>query len=123
MEKRIVHTRPKLSPKKRNLLCQKCFSYDLGFSVDCFQFTFPSIQEGLQEVLTPFSELINKTEAETKGFDSKDIFKLPQETPIKTVIVNYIKKLTVKVINESYFQYDKRNFIKETFIRELNKKN
>ena len=74
-------------------------------------------------MLTPFSELINKTEAETKGFDSKDIFKLPQETPIKTVIVNYIKKLTVKVINESYFQYDKRNFIKETFIRELNKKN
>lgn len=79
------------------------------------------IQAGLQELLIPSSELINKTEAKTKGFASKDIFKLPQEMLVKTAINNYIKNLMIDFINESYFLYDKSNFIKQTFIMEINK--
>ena len=53
---------------------------------------------------------------------SKEIFKVPQGKLVKTAIDSYIKKLTVNFINESYFLYDKSNFIKETFITEINKK-
>ena len=42
--------------------------YDLGFSVDDFKLTFPKCQGSIQELLTPSSELINKTEPKTKGF-------------------------------------------------------
>ena len=79
------------------------------------------IQAGLQELLIPSSELTNKTETETKGFASKDIFKLLQEMLVKTAINNYIKNLMIDFINESYFLYDKSNFIKQTFIMEINK--
>ena len=94
---------PKALVKKEDLFVPKKLSYDLGFSVDGFKFTFLKSQGGLQELLIPSSELINKTEAETKGFASKDIFKLPQEMLVKTAIDNYIKKLTINCINESYF--------------------
>ena len=40
---------------------------------------------------------------------------------VKTAIDNYIKKLTINFISESYFLYDKSNFIKETFMMEINK--
>ena len=95
--------------------------YDLGFSVDGFKFTFPKCQGDLQGLLIPSSELINKTEAEAKDFASKDIFKLAQEMLVKTAIDNYIKKLTINFINQSYFVYDKSNFTKETLIMEINK--
>ena len=49
-------------------------------------------------------------------------FKLPQETLVKTTINNYIKKLTVGFVNESYFLYDKSNVIEQTFITEKMKK-
>ena len=94
---------PKALVKKEDLFVPKKLSYDLGFSVDGFKFTFLKSQGGLQELLIPSSELINKTEAETKRFASKDIFKLPQEMLVKTAIDNYIKKLTINCINESYF--------------------
>ena len=99
-----------------------CQNHFLGFSIDGFQFTIPKSQGNLQELLIPSSELIKQAEVETKGFASKDIFKLLQEMLVKTAIDNYIKKLTVNFINESYFLYDKSNFIKETFITELNNK-
>ena len=54
-------------------------------------------------------------------FNSKDIFNIPQENLVKRVIENYIKKLTVSFVNESYFLYDKSNMIEETFITEINK--
>ena len=79
------HT-PKALVKREDLFVPKHFSYDLGFNVDGFQYTFPRIQKGLQELSS--SELVNKMKAETKGFVSKDIFKLPQETLIKTAIDN-----------------------------------
>ena len=100
-KKDTSHT-PKALVKREDLFVPNIFSYDLGF--DGFQFMFPRIQKGLQELSS--SELVNKTEAETKSIVSKDIFKLPQETLVKTAIDNYIKKLTVNFINESYFLYD-----------------
>ena len=54
-------------------------------------------------------------------FNSKDIFDIPQENLVKRAIENYIKKLTVSFVNESYFLYDKSNMIEETFITEINK--
>ena len=54
-------------------------------------------------------------------FNSKDIFNTPQENLVKRAIENYIKKLTVSFVNESYFLYDKSNMIEETFITEINK--
>ena len=54
-------------------------------------------------------------------FNSKDIFNIPQENLVKRAIENYIKKLTVSFVNESYFLYDKSNMIEETFITEINK--
>ena len=54
-------------------------------------------------------------------FNSKDIFNIPQENLVKRAIENYIKKLTVSFVNESYFLYDKSNIIEETFITEINK--
>ena len=83
-----------------------CQNHFLGFSIDGFQFTIPKSQGNLQELLIPSSELIKQAEVETKGFASKDIFKLLQEMLVKTAIDNYIKKLTVNFINESYFLYD-----------------
>ena len=54
-------------------------------------------------------------------FNSKDIFNIPQENLVKRAIENYIKKLMVSFVNESYFLYDKSNMIEETFITEINK--
>ena len=54
-------------------------------------------------------------------FNSKDIFNIPQENLVKRAIENYIKKLTISFVNESYFLYDKSNMIEETFITEINK--
>ena len=51
----------------------------------------------------------------------KDNFKIPQENLVKTAIQNYIKKLTVSLVNESYFLYDRSNLIEPTFITEINK--
>ena len=114
IEKRIAHTHPKQSSKVYLFVPKKIW-YDLGFSVDDFKLMFPKSQGSLQELLTPSSELINKTEPKTKGFASKDIFKLPQETLVKTAINNYNKNLTIN------FLYDKSNFIKETSVTEISK--
>ena len=61
---------------------------------------------------TPGDNLINKTTPETINLFLKKNFKLPQETLVKTAIDNYIKKLMVSFVNESYFLYDKSNVIK-----------
>ena len=68
-------------------------------------------------------ELINSVGGfEEISIRSKEIFKVTHEKLVKTAIDRYIKKLTVNFINESCFLYDKSNFIKETFITEINKK-
>ena len=40
---------------------------------------------------------------------------------MKTAIENYINKITIGFINESYFFYDKSNVIEQTFVTEINK--
>ena len=40
---------------------------------------------------------------------------------MKTAIENYINKITVGFLNESYFFYDKSNVIEQTFVTEINK--
>ena len=54
------------------------------------------------------------------------VLRIPFPVPVFLVLYiaidNYIKKLTVNFINKSYFLYEKSNFIKETFITELNNK-
>ena len=112
--------------------CMKCqsmiFTYRKNikkqwvFSVHGFNFVF-SVGEFLTKTITPSLELINGT----GGFEEiskilKEIFKILQEKLVKTAIDSYMKKLTVNFINQSYFLYDKSNFIKETFVTEINKK-
>ena len=74
-----------------------------------------------QKLLTPKDNLLNKTTPETINLFSKNIFKLPQETLVKRAIDNYIKKITVGFVNESYFLYDESNVVEQTFITEINK--
>ena len=94
----------------------------MGFSVHGFNFVF-SVDDFFKKTTTPSSELINSRRSfEEISTISKEIFKLPQEKLVKTAIDSYIKKLTVNFINRSYFLYDKSDFIKETFITEINKK-
>ena len=93
----------------------------MGFTLDDFEFLLPNCHASLKRWLTPSKELINMVKEETKVFATKNIFKLPQERLDKTALENYIRQLTVNMINESYFLYAKSNLIKETFITELNK--
>ena len=66
--------------------------------------------------------MLNEINSETVNlFNSKNIFKVLQENLVKTAIGNYIKKLTVSFVKESYFLYDKSNMIEQTFITEINK--
>ena len=60
--------------------------------------------------------MINEKTPEKTNLFSKNIFKLPKETPVKTAIYNYIKKAI-----KSYFLYGKSNLIKQTFVTEVNK--
>ena len=64
--------------------------------------------------------MINETTPETINLFSKNIFKLSQETLVKTAIDNYIKNLTISFANQSYFLYDKSNMMEQTFITEIN---
>ena len=64
---------------------------DLGFYPSCFAFTLPKSNH-LQNLLTPKDNLLNKTTPETINLFSKNIFKLPKETLVKSAIGNYIKK-------------------------------
>ena len=74
-----------------------------------------------QNLLTPKGNLLNGTTPEAINLFSSNVFKLPEENLVKTVIENYIKKVTVGFINESYFLYDKSNVIEQTFVTEINK--
>ena len=74
-----------------------------------------------QNLLTPKGNLLNGTTPEAINLFSSNVFKLSAENLGKTVIENYIKKVTVGFINESYFLYNKSNVIEQTFVTEINK--
>ena len=78
------------------------YSHDLTHHINGFVFMFPGGSH-LQNLLTPKEHLLNETTTETLNLFSKYIFKLLQETLVKTAINNYINKLTVGFVNESYF--------------------
>ena len=84
------------------------------------EFSFPNSNH-LQNLISPKDNLLNKTNPEAVVSTNKDIFKLPLELLIKTAIENYIKKLTVSFVSESYFLYDKSNVIEPTLITKMNK--
>ena len=96
------------------------YSYDLTYHVRGFIFTLTKSND-LQNFRTPKDNLINKMAPQKINLFSKNIFKLPQETLVKTAINNYIKKLTMSFVNKSYFSNDKSNLIKQTFVTEINK--
>ena len=64
--------------------------------------------------------MINETTPEKINLFSKNIFELLQETLVKAATDNYIKKLTVSFVNESYFLYDKSKIIEQTFMTKIN---
>ena len=63
---------------------------------------------------------MNETTPEKINLFSKNIFELLQETLVKAATDNYIKKLTVSFVNESYFLYDKSKIIEQTFMTKIN---
>ena len=88
--------------QKEDIYFSQFCSYDLTYHVGGFTFTLPKGSH-FQNLLTPKDNLINETTPQKINLFSKNIFKLPQETLVKTAINNYIKKLTVSFVNESYF--------------------
>ena len=88
--------------QKEDIYLPEVYSYDLTYHVGGFLFTVPKGNH-LQNLLTPKDNLINETTPQKINFFSKNVFKLPQETLVKTAINNYIKQLTVSFVNESYF--------------------
>ena len=106
--------------QREDIYLPEFYSYDLIYHVGGFIFTLPK-DKHLENLLTPKDNLINETAPQKINLLSKNIFKLPQETLVKTGINNYMKKLTVSFVNEIYFLYDKSNLIKQTFVTEMNK--
>ena len=96
--------------QKEEVYLPEFYSYDLTYHVGGFIFTLPK-GDHLQNLLTLKDNLINEMTPEKINLFSKNIFKISQETLVKTAIDNYIKKLTVSFVNESYFLYDKSNII------------
>ena len=94
--------------------------YNIGHHAAGFVIKLPKSNH-LQKLLTPEDNLLSETNPEKINLFSKNIFKLPQETLVKTAIDNYIKKLTVSFVNESCLLYDKSNVIEQIFITEINK--
>lgn len=92
----------------------------MGDHVEDLEFALPNSKH-LQNLWTPKDKLINETSPEVVNVISKDIFKLPQELLVRTAIKNYIKKLKISFVTESYFLYDRSNLIEPTFITEINK--
>lgn len=92
----------------------------MGDHVEDLEFKLPNSKH-LQNLWTPKDKLINETSPEVVNVISKDIFKLPQELLVRTAIKNYIKKLKISFVTESYFLYDRSNLIQPTFITEINK--
>ena len=106
--------------QKEDVYLPEFYSYDLTYHVVGFIFTLPKGNH-LHNFLTPKDNLINETTPETIKLFSKNIFKILQETLIKTAIDNYIKELTFSFVNESYFLYDKSNMTKQTLITKIKK--
>ena len=96
------------------------YTVGMGNHVTFLKFSFPNSGH-LQNLVSPMDNLFNKTATEVMAAANKEIFKLPQELLIKTAIENYIKKLTVSFVFESYFLYDKNSGIEPTLITEINK--
>ena len=94
----------------------------MGFNIRGFEFTFPDSKDPIKSLITPSFKLINEVSGTEEGsVPSKESFN-PQEKPIRVAIENYKNESSVNYINESYFLYDKNDFIKETYITELNRK-
>ena len=76
--------------RKEDIYFPEFYSYDVTYHVGGFIFTLPKGNH-VQNLLTPKANLINKTTPQKTNLFSKNIFKLLQETLIKTAINNYIK--------------------------------
>ena len=109
-KKRYNKETAQVDVQKEEVYLPEFYSYDLTYHVGGFIFTLPK-GDHLQNLLTPKDNLINEMTPEKINLFSKNIFKISQETLVKTAIDNYIKKLTFSFVNESYFLYDKSNII------------
>ena len=76
--------------QKEDIYFPEFYSYGLTYDVGSFIFTLPKGNH-LQNLLTPKDNLVNETTPQKINLFSKKIFKLPQETLVKTAINNYMK--------------------------------
>ena len=99
------------------------YSEKIGLSIRGFDFIFPNLKNSLEKFIEPSPTLINSEsgqEGDTTA-PTRDFFS-PKYKWIEDNIRNYKNTPATHYINESYFLYDKSNFIKDTFITPLNKK-
>ena len=87
--------------QKEDIYFPEFYSHDLIYLVGSFIFTLPKGNH-LQNLSTSKDNLINETIPQKIYLFSKNILKLPQETLVKTIINNYIKKLTASFVNERH---------------------
>ena len=95
----------------------------IGPTLGGFSFLFPNSNKILSDNLAPINELVNLESGTEEIYNvlSLEIF-FPQEKEIREKITEYNATPIKNFINESYFLYDKSNFIEETFVTAINKK-
>ena len=91
-KKRYNKETAQVDVQKEEVYLPEFYSYDLTYHVGGFIFTLPK-GDHLQNLLTPKDNLINEMTPEKINLFSKNIFKISQETLVKTAIDNYIKKI------------------------------
>ena len=110
---KIGETISNVGVNKEDIYLPHFYYNSFGYHIYSFVLSPPNSEDNIKILLTPKNNLMIYISPEKKLF-SKNALKLPQETLVKTTIENYIKKLTVSFVNESYFLYDKGNLIKQT---------
>ena len=78
--------------QKGDIFLPDFYFQDLGYYAKCFVFTLPK-SNYLQNLLTSKKNLLNEATPEKIDLFSKNIFKLLQETFVKTAINHYIRAL------------------------------
>ena len=99
------------------------YSTTIGLTVRGSEFTFPTLENSLKNLMEPSPDLINKNTGieETSSVPTQASF-FPEQKTIEEAIKSYNTVTVSYYINESCFLYDKSDLIKETFITALNKK-
>ena len=88
VSKKICHISNQ-AVQKGDIFLPDFYYYNIGHHVAGFVFTLPKSNH-LHKLLTPRNNWLNEATPKTTNLFSSNVFKLPQETLVKTAIENYI---------------------------------